>query len=127
MGANAAKAFAALLSSFSHQLELDEIEQVEAAILKLEQLGSNIRVLHRKRKRRSSDRGGFVGRAVVYLCEPLGYPPGLGLHALRGICSVPSNMNIQTRLVAAHNYALGMLNMFWARTLHRPTVSAFGQ
>ena len=39
MGANAAKAFAALLSSFSHQLELDEIEQVEAAILKLEQLG----------------------------------------------------------------------------------------
>jgi hypothetical protein len=39
MGANAAKVFAALLPSFSHQLEPEEIAQVEAAILKLEQLG----------------------------------------------------------------------------------------
>jgi hypothetical protein len=39
MGANAAKAFAALLPSFSHQLELEEIAQVETAIVNFEQLG----------------------------------------------------------------------------------------
>jgi hypothetical protein len=39
MGANAAKAVAALLPSFSHRLELDEIARVEEAVSKFEQLG----------------------------------------------------------------------------------------
>jgi hypothetical protein len=39
MGANVAKAFAALLPSFSLQIEPEEVEQVEAAIAKIEQLG----------------------------------------------------------------------------------------
>ena len=39
MGANVARAFAALLPSFSHQLELEEIAQVETAVAMFEQLG----------------------------------------------------------------------------------------
>jgi hypothetical protein len=39
MGANVAKAFAALLPSFSHQLEPEEIKQVETAVAMFEQLG----------------------------------------------------------------------------------------
>jgi hypothetical protein len=39
MGANAARALAALLPSFSLQLEPEEIDQVEAAVAKFEQLG----------------------------------------------------------------------------------------
>jgi hypothetical protein len=39
MGANVARAFAALLPSFSHQLELEEIAQVETAVAMFERLG----------------------------------------------------------------------------------------
>jgi hypothetical protein len=39
MGANGARAFAALLPSFSYQLEPEEIAQVETAVAMFEQLG----------------------------------------------------------------------------------------